>query len=207
MPPELHGAKVIGIPVCYAGPIETGEQILRPLREYGPPLLDIVQPMPYDVAQTSADGLWPPGYHQYWKSSFLPALSDPAIETIVGHFADVTSPRTLVVLDHLGGAISRVGPDETAFPHRAWDYNFLISSAWANPSDSERNIRWTRDLYAAMGPHLAGAIYGNFMYLDDESERRAREVHGQHAERLAGLKATHDPTNLFRLNQNVKPPA
>ena len=113
------------------------------------------------------------------------------------------SPLTVVVLDHLGGAIGRVGPDETAFPHRAWAYNFLISSAWADPADSERNIRWTREFYAAMEPHLAPAIYGNFMYLDDESERRAREVYGQHAERLAELKATYDPTNLFRLNQNI----
>ena len=102
-----------------------------------------------------ADLLWPPGYHQYWKSSFLTALSDPAIETMVDHFAGVPSPMTLVVLDHLGGAISRVGPDETAFPHRALAYNFLISSAWADPVDSDRNIRWTREFYAAMEPHLA----------------------------------------------------
>ncbi len=91
VPPEMHGTKAIGIPVCYAGPIETGEQVLRPLREFGPPVIDLVQPMPYDVAQTSADALWPPGFHQYWKSSFLPALSDPTIETI----GRATSPKCL----------------------------------------------------------------------------------------------------------------
>jgi len=203
VPPELHGAQVIGIPICYAGPIETGEQVVRPLREFGAPVIDLVQPMPYDVAQTSADGLWPPGYHQYWKSSFLPALSEPAIQTMVSRFADVPSPLTLVVIDHLGGAIGRVEPNETAFPHRQWAYNFLISSAWANSDDSERNIQWTREFYAAMEPHRAQAIYGNFMYLEDEGERRAREVYGQHAERLAELKAQFDPTNLFRLNHNV----
>ena len=203
LPPELHGARVVAIPVCYTGSREDGEQILRPLREFGPPLADFIEPMPFGVAQLSADFLWPPGHHQYWKSSFLPALSDPAIETIVGQFAGVPSPLTVVVLDHLGGAISRVGPDETAFPHRAWPFNLLISSAWADPADSERNVRWTREFYAAMGPQLAQAIYGNYMYLGDESEQRAREVYGQHSERLVELKAKYDPTNLFRLGQNI----
>ena len=197
VPPELHGARVIGIPVCYAGSLEVGEQVLQPLREFGPPLADLIQPMPFSAAQLSADFLWPPGYHQYWKSSFLPALSDPAIKTLVDHFASVPSPLTVVVLDHLGGAISRVGPDQTAFPHRAWAYDFLISSAWAEPADSERNIRWTREFYAAMEPQRAPAIYINYMYLSDEGEGRAREVYGQHAERLAELKAKYDPANVF----------
>jgi FAD/FMN-containing dehydrogenase len=204
LPPELHGARVVGIPVCYAGPPDDGERVLRPLREFGPPLADFIEPMPFGVAQLSADFLWPPGHHQYWKSSFLPALSDPAIQTMVERFASVPSPLTVIVLDYLGGAISRVGPDETAFPHRAWPYNFLISSAWADPVDSERNIRWTRDFYAAMGPELAQAIYGNYMYLNDEGEGRAREVYGLHAERLAELKAKYDPTNLFRVGQHIK---
>jgi hypothetical protein len=128
-----------------------------------------------------------------------------AIETMVTQFASVPSPHTVVVLDHLGGAISRVGPDETAFPHRTWAYNFLISSAWAEPTDSDRNMRWTRAFYAAMEPQLAPAIYSNYMYLSDEGEQRNREVYGRHATRLAALKAKYDPTNLFRLNVNIKP--
>jgi len=145
--------------------------------------------------------LWPPGYHQYWKSRFLPALSDAAIETLVGRFADVPSPLSVIVIDHLGGAVARVEPDATAFPHRGWEYDFLISSAWADPADSERNIRWTRELYAAMGPELAQAIYSNYMYLGDESEQRVREVYGQNAARLAELKAAYDPANLFGSRQ------
>ena len=207
VPPELHGAQVVGIAVCYAGPPAVGEQVLRPLREFGPPVDDVIEPMPFGVAQTSGDALWPPGHHQYWKSSFLPALSDPAIQTMVSRFADVPSPLTVVALDHLGGAISRVGPDETAFPHRAWAYNCLISSGWADSADSERNIGWTRGFYAAMEPHLAQAIYGNYMYLGDESERRTREVYGQNSGRLAMLKAKYDPTNFFRHNTNIAPTA
>jgi hypothetical protein len=198
IPQELHGAQVIGIPVCYAGSVEAGEQVLRPLRAFGPPLADFIQPLPFSAAQLSADFLWPPGYHQYWKSSFLPALSDPAIQTMVSHFASVPSPLTVIVVDQLGGAVSRVGPDETAFPHRAWAYDFLISSAWAEPADSDRNIRWTREFYTAMEPHLARAIYANYMYLSDEGEGRVGQVYGQHAERLAELKARYDPANLFR---------
>jgi hypothetical protein len=170
-------------------------------------MADLIEPMPFNVAQLSADILWPPGHHQYWKSSFLPALTDPAIETMVDRFASVPSPLTVIVLDHLGGAIGRVGPDETAFPHRTWAYNFLISSAWADPAESERNIGWTREFYAAMEPHLAAAIYVNYMYLDDERERGTRDLYGQHVERLAGLKAKYDPAGLFRLNQHTRPPA
>jgi FAD/FMN-containing dehydrogenase len=204
LPTELQGAQVVGIPVCYAGAPEVGEQVLRPLREFGPPLADFIHPMPYATAQLSADFLWPPGHHQYWKSSFLPALSDAAIQTMVDQFADVPSPLTVIVLDYLGGAVSRVGADETAFPHRTWPYNFLISSAWADPADSERNIRWTREFYAAMEPEVAPAIYFNYMYLNDEGEGRVREVYGLHAERLAELKAKYDPTNLFRVGQSIK---
>jgi hypothetical protein len=207
LPPELHGAPVVAIPVCYAGPPEVGERVLRPLRAFGSPIADLIAPMPFDVAQVSADLLWPPGNHQYWKSSFLPALTDAAIATMVDWFATVPSPLSVVVIDHLGGAVSRVGPDETAFPHRSWPYNFLISSGWDDPADAERNISWTREFYAAMEPHLAEAIYINYMYLTDEDTRGAREVYGRNIGRLAELKATYDPTGLFRLGHTAKVPA
>jgi FAD/FMN-containing dehydrogenase len=203
LPPEVHGAPVLGIAVCYAGPLEEGQRILRPLREFGPPLADVVEPMPFGAAQLSADFLWPPGHHQYWKSSFMPTLSDSAIDMMIDRFSSVPSPLTVIVLDYLGGAISRVGPDETAFPHRSWPYNFLISSAWANPADSEQNVRWTRDFFAAMEPELAQAVYGNYMYMSDESEKRSRAVYGPHGARLAELKAKYDPTNLFRVGHNL----
>jgi hypothetical protein len=169
-------------------------------------MADLIAPTPFNIAQLSADLLWPPGNHQYWKSNFLPALTDAAIATMVDHFADVPSPLTVVVLDHLGGAVGRVGAAETAFPHRTWPYNFLISSAWADPADTARNIGWTRAFYAAMEPHLAEAIYINYMYLSDEAARGAREVYGPHVDRLADLKARYDPTGLFRLGHGAKVP-
>jgi hypothetical protein len=205
LPAQMHGTPVVAIAVCYAGPTEKGEQVLQPLREFGPPLADLIQPMPYSAAQTMADILWPPGHHNYWKSSFLKDLSDEAMETIATHFATVPSPQTVVVIDHNGGgAISRVGWDETAFAHREWTYNFLITSAWANPIDSETNIGWTRGFWEAMQPFLANAVYVN--YTSDEGEDLIRTAYAAKThERLVALKNKYDPMNLFRLNQNIKP--
>jgi hypothetical protein len=109
--------------------------------------------MPYSAAQTMADVLWPRGHHNYWKSSYLKDLSDEAIATIVDHFATVPSPKTVILVEHDGGgAISRVGHDETAYAHRDLTYNFLISSEWRDHADSERNIRWPRQFWEAMQP-------------------------------------------------------
>ena len=205
LPAEMHDTPVAAITVCYAGPIEVGEQVLQPIREFGPPLADLIQPMPYNVAQTMADILWPPEHHYYWKSSFMKDLSDDAIETIVTHFAAVPSPRTVILVDHNGGgAISRVGRDETAFAHREWTYNFAISTGWANPADSETNIRWTRGFWEAIQPFMADALYVN--YTSDEGEDLLRAAYAAETrERLVALKNKYDPTNLFRVNQNIKP--
>ncbi len=205
LPEQMHGTPVAAIAVCYAGSLEEGEQVLQPLREFGPPLADLIQPMPYSVAQTMADILFPPGHHNYWKSSFLKDLSDDAIETILTHFAAVPSPHTVVIVDHNGGgAISRVGQDDTAFAHREWTYNVLVSTTWANPADSETNIHWTRGFWEAMQPFMANAVYVN--YTSDEGEDLIRAAYAAKTrERLVALKNKYDPTNLFCLNQNIKP--
>jgi FAD/FMN-containing dehydrogenase len=205
LPEQMHGTPVAAIAVCYAGSLEEGEQVLQPLREFGPPLADLIQPMPYSVAQTMADILFPPEHHNYWKSSFLKDLSDDAIETILTHFAAVPSPQTVVIVDHNGGgAISRVGQDETAFAHREWTYNVLVSTTWANPADSETNIHWTRGFWEAMQPFMANAVYVN--YTSDEGEDLIRAAYADKTrERLVALKNKYDPTNLFCLNQNIKP--
>jgi FAD/FMN-containing dehydrogenase len=211
LPAEMHGVPVVAIAVCYAGSLEEGEKVLQPIREFGSPLADSIQPMPFSAAQTMADILWlPPAldkYYRYWKSSFLKDLSDDAIETIATHFATVPSPQTVVVVDHNGGgAISRVGQDDTAFAHRGWLYNFLITSGWADPADSETNIRWTREFWEAMQPFVANAVYVN--YTSDEGEHLIKAAYaGGTQERLGAVKNEYDPTNLFRFNQNIRPTA
>lgn len=205
LPEKMHGVPVVAIGVCYAGPMEEGERVLKPLREFGQPLADAIHVMPYSAAQTMADVLWPPGHHNYWKSSYLKDLSNEAIKTMLDHFATVPSPKTVILVEHDGGgAISRVGRDKTAYAHRDLTYNFLVSSEWADPADSERNIRWTREFWEAMQPFLAKAVYVN--YTSDEGDDVIKAAYAANVrERLIALKNKYDSTNLFRLNHNIKP--
>jgi FAD/FMN-containing dehydrogenase len=207
LPDSLRQEPILGIGGVYTGPLDTAEAALAPLRRFGPPAVDAIQPMPYSAAQTMADFLWPPGSLNYWKSGFLKELSDDAIETILAFSATAPSPRTVVVLEHNGhGAMTRVGADETAFGYRNWPFNFLVTSIWGDPADTDANIRWTREFCDAMEPFLADAVYVN--YLGEEGEERIRSAYSPATyARLAALKKKYDPANLFRLNQNIKPVA
>lgn len=204
-PSPLRGAAVVGLGGVYAGPVEEGETALQPLREYGPPLADKFQPMPYSTAQRMADFLWPPGLYSYWKSSYLTTLSDAAIDVIVDFFARVPSQRTVIVLEHNGAsAWDRVPDSATAFGSRAWPYNFVVTSAWSDPRDAERNIAWTRGLFDAVRPFAAPGAYVNYLG-GDEGVDGLEAAYGAKLARLAALKAKFDPTNLFRMNQNIAP--
>jgi FAD/FMN-containing dehydrogenase len=204
-PPPLRGAAIVGLGGVYAGAVEEGEKVLRPLREYGPPLADMFQSMPYNAAQRMADFLWPPGLHSYWKSSYLTALSDAAIDVVVDFFGRVPSSRTVIVLEHNGdSAWDRVPDSATAFGHRAWPYNFVVTSAWSDPKDAQRNIAWTRDLFDAMRPFAAQGAYVNYLG-GDEGADGLKAAYGAKLARLAALKAKFDATNLFRMNQNIAP--
>jgi FAD/FMN-containing dehydrogenase len=151
-----------------------------------------------------ADFLWTRGSYNYWKSNFMKSLSDQAIDTILGFVATVPSPRTVVVLEHDGdSAWSRVADDATAFGHRNWPYNIVVTSAWTDAGESDANIRWTREFWEAMRPFLAEAVYVN--YLGDVDEESVRAAYGPKYKRLTALKDKYDPTNFFRMNQNIKP--
>ena len=204
-PQPVRGAAVVGLGGVYAGPVEEGDKVLQSLRQYGPPLADMFQPMPYNAAQRMADFLWPLGLHNYWKSSYLTALSDGAVDVIVDFFARVPSPRTVIVLEHNGdSAWSRVPDSATAFGHRVWPYNFLVTSAWSDPKDTERNVAWTRELFDAMRPFAAQGAYVNYLG-GDEGVDGLKAAYGGKLARLAALKAKFDPANLFRMNQNISP--
>jgi FAD/FMN-containing dehydrogenase len=160
--------------------------------------------MPYRAAQTMADFLWPKGLYSYWKSSFLKSLSDGAMDTILDFYAKTPSPRTVVVIEHDGdSAWSRVPGDATAFGHRDWPYNIVVTTMWTDRKESETNIRWTRRFWEAMKPFLAEAAYVN--YLGEVEEEDIRAAYGDKYERLAALKDKYDPTNFFCMNQNIKP--
>ena len=197
------GRPALSVAVCYCGPIEEGERVLRPLRAFGPPAADGIGPMPYLVLQSASDAGFPLGRQHYWKASFLKDLSDDAIEVMLRFAADMPSPFTGVGLQQMCGLASRVDPSATAFAHRDRQYDFLILSQWEDPAESARNIDWTRAFFEAMQPFLKRGVYVN--NLGEEGQDRVRAAYGANYERLAALKSRYDPTNLFRLNQNVTP--
>ena len=201
----LDGSVVVGVAVCYCGPIEEGERVLHPLRTFGSPLEDNVQPMSYQTLQSAPDAGFPLGRQHYWKSSWLKQLSDEAIEVMLGFVTEMPSSNSGVGLQQMHGAASRVDPAATAFPHRDEHYDFLILSQWADRSDSEENVRWTRAFFETMQPFFESGVYVN--NLGEEGEDRIKEAYGAHYEQLVALKDKYDPTNLFRLNQNIRPTA
>lgn len=202
--PAPDGTPVAILATCYNGPLDKGQQLVRPLREFGPPVADMVAPMPYAVLQSIYNPLYPPGHLNYWKSSFLKELSDDAIDTMIEYFAAAPSPLSAVALEQLGGAVSRIGKDETAFGERGAHYSLIITSEWVDPAESEKNIQWARELWQAMQPFTRDTAYVN--YLDSDEQNRVQAVYGpEKYNRLVALKNKYDPTNVFRLNQNIKP--
>jgi hypothetical protein len=193
---------VLALLIFYAGRLEDGERVLRPLREFGPPLADQLAPMPYVDVQTMLDAAFPPGVRNYWKSNYLTDLTDEAIGSIAAHFGSVPSPLSSVLLEHVGGAMGRLPKDATAFPHRGAAYNFLAISQWTDPTESDRQIRWARQL-AQQLESLSSGSYVN--YMDAESDELVRTAYGASYQRLAALKAKYDPTNFFSQNQNIRP--
>jgi FAD/FMN-containing dehydrogenase len=204
VPDALRREPIVGIGGVCVAPLPEAEAVVRPLRQFGPPAADIFQPMPYSAAQTMADWLWPRGRYNYWKSSFLRELNDAAFDTMLEFYAKAPSWQSVVVLEHNGNsAFDRVPEDATAFGHRGWPYNFLITTMWSDPAETEANIAWTRDFFAAMRPYLAEAAYVN--YLSDIEDGALRTAYGRKYERLAALKVKYDPTNFFNSNHNIRP--
>ncbi len=197
-----EGQPVVVFITCYSGPLERGEDVLRPLRHFGAPLADLVSAMPYTALQALGGPLYPPGRLNYWKASFLEDLSDEAIDTLIARFETVPSPFTAVAIEQLGGAVSRVGQDATAFTQRSVPYSLVITSEWTDPAESDRNIQWTRDFWAAMRPFESEAAYVNYLGADEQARIQAAYGGGTY-ERLLALKERYDPTNLFRHNQNI----
>jgi hypothetical protein len=203
-----NGPPVTAIPVCYSGPIEEGERLLRPLRAFGSPLADQIGLIPYTAAQKLIDVFYPPGRQQYFKASFLKEISDAAIDTMVAYCANRPSPICHLVIEHtLGGAVSRIDREATAFNHRDVQYSFLCIGACTDPAEAGRCVRWAREFWEAMQPCLTGGVYVNYLGQEaDEGAERITAAYGiEKYQRLVALKNKYDPTNLFRLNQNIKP--
>ena len=198
-----EGQPMVSVAVCWCGSIETGEEVLRPLRSFGPPVMDAIGAMDYTALQCRADGGYPPDRLHYWKANFLRELTDEAIDVILDSVAEMPSAASGVGLQELCGVAARVPPTATAFPHRGHHWDFLILSQWDDPADSGRNIDWTRRLFARMQPFLESGVYAN--NLGEEDGDRVAAAYGPNYDRLARIKGTWDPENLFRLNHNILP--
>ena len=198
---DPSGRPTVGIAVCWCGPHEDGERVLRPLRAFGS-VADTIASTSYVALQSAPDTGFPAGRLHYWKSGWMRNLTGSALDTLIEHVPQMPSPMSGIGLQRMHGAASRVAPDATAFPHRADQYDFLIISQWEDPLASERNITWTRGLFDAMTPHLQDVYVNN---LGVEGPDRVRAAYGSNYQRLAEVKRQYDPANVFRLNQNITP--
>jgi FAD/FMN-containing dehydrogenase len=199
-----EGDPVVAIIACYIGDIAAGEATLAPVRKFGLPLLDTIAPTSYVQLNTLFDAAVPyGGVQRYWKSSFLKQLDDDLIEILIERSAKMLSPMSMVLFFHLHGAAAREDRDATAFGLRddQWDYDVI--SQWTDPAETADQIRWTRQFWTAVEPFATGEVYVN--HLDAEEATRIRAAYSHGYDRLVALKNKYDPTNLFRMNQNIRP--
>jgi FAD/FMN-containing dehydrogenase len=204
LPSWVHGRPVVVIGACYAGPVEEGERAVAPLRGLGEPLVDLIRPTPYVAHQAFFDATAPHGLGYYWKSEYMPSLSDALIDTLAERAWEAPTPESYTILFHLGGAVGRQDPEGSAFEDRQAAHAVNIDAVWSEPARASACIAWTRELWEAVRPYSMGRVYVNF--LGEEGQDRVRAAYGQHKyERLRELKRRHDPMNFFRLNQNIRP--
>ncbi len=199
-----EGDPVVAIVVGYIGDIADGERLVAPVRKFGSPLVDTIAPMSYVQLNQMFDAAFPyGGVQRYWKSSFLQQLGDDVLEILIDRAATMPSPMSMVGFFHVHGAATRVDPNETAFGLRSdqWDYDVI--SQWTDTAESAGHIQWTREFWTAVEPFATGEVYVN--HLDAEEGTRIRAAYSDNFGRLVALKNRYDPTNLFRLNQNIKP--
>lgn len=205
-PETVQGKDVIIVGAIHAGSVDAGERLLQPLRELGEPILDLSARMPWTALQQMFDPFYPKGeLHYYWKSIYLESLSDDVIEAIDIYAQKRPSPMSNAVIWALGGALDRIDERDTAAGKRDAPYSVEIMSNWSDPKETDANIAWAREFYDAMKPFSSGKPNVNFPGLGEDSADFVRAAYGANYERLVATKRKYDPTNLFRLNQNINP--
>lgn len=204
-PESWHGKPFAALLALYAGDAAEGERELRPLRELGEPIADLSGRMPYTEAQQALDEDYPEGARYYWKSQALDGLGDAEIERLVAHARLAPSDASTIDVWYQGGELSRVGAGETAFGDRSASILIGVEANWEEPRDDAANVAWARECVEDLRRFSDGGTYLNFPGFLEEGDQQLRAAFGENYERLAALKAEYDPTNLFRVNQNVKP--
>jgi FAD/FMN-containing dehydrogenase len=202
----LHGpdgSPIVGVIPCYCGNLSDGERILQPLRKFGSPVMDTIQPMPFPVMQGLLGPSFPDGNQNYWKSTMQRELPDDAISAIVEHANTLSSPLSAAVLEYYGGAAGRVSNEATAFPHRDLPWDILFIAQWTDEKQTKMHRDWARSGEEVLRPYSQNAHL--LSALDVETDDVIKTAFGPNLERLAAVKRKYDPTNFFRVNQNIKP--
>lgn len=204
VPPEMVGQPMVVLAGCYAGDLAEGERVLKPLREFASPPIDLFQPLPYTALQSMFDETGPAGHSYYLKGDYVSEISDELIGKLLESQAAMPGAHCEIHLGQMGGAAGRVGEDDTAFSHRGAEFVFIGLAHWLEPHEEEGQLSWVKALSEDVRPHSVGT-YVNF--LGDEGDARIRFAYGSEEKynRLVELKRRWDPENLFRLNQNIKP--
>jgi len=201
--PDGSNARLAAIAAAHSGPLGDAERAVRPIKAFGPPVMDALGPIPYTALNTMLDPAFPRGARNYWKAQLLTDLSDDAICTLVHSFEACPSPMSHLIVEHLHGAASRVPVDSSACTLRATGFNVVIASQWAHASETERGIAWAKETFAALTPYLAPTRYVN--YLEVDAADAAAVAYGPNLQRLRDLKTKWDPDNVFHKNVNIRP--
>jgi FAD/FMN-containing dehydrogenase len=201
--PDGSGTKLSALVVFHTGATPDADRDLGPFESWGSPLVVQVGPMPYPVMNTILDAGYPSGSLNYWLSSFTRGLPDELIDVAVERFATVPSPMSAMLLEHFHGAVTRVGPTETAVPHRDEGWSLLLPSVWTDPAETDANIAWTRETFAALRPHFATGRWLNYLG-DDQADDAVQAAYGPNYERLREVKRRYDADNVFHLNHNIR---
>ncbi|MBP7000826.1 FAD-binding oxidoreductase [Amaricoccus sp.] len=196
------GVPIVAALACWSGEIAEGERFLAPLRSFGPPMADMIAPMPFPAMQRLIDGGFPDGAHNYWRSSFVHGLTDAVIDTIVAFADRMESPLSATLVEYYGGAASRVDPASSAFAQRSADYNIGMTAQWLDPAETAKHVAWTRAFYDAIEPHAHGSHLLNFN--SEASDAMVQASFGDHYARLAEVKRRYDPSNFFSQDLNLR---
>ena len=200
----LEGESAGVIIVCHKGPASDGERLVKPIKDFGPPTIDSIGPSSYSAQQAMFEAGSPAGFRNYWRSNFMTELSDAAIDVMIARTDELPHPMSMTFIENLGGAVGRVGANDTAFSNRDALYNASVFGMWADAADDERNIAWVRSLGDELRAFATGGAYVNYM-ASDESAGNVRAAYETNFERLTEVKRKYDPTNFFNVNQNIVP--
>lgn len=205
LPESVHGKPVVGMAVCYAGDAEKGMEAVKELKAFGEPLVDTIQPKPFTAHQSFLDSAQVSGRNYYWKSDYLPGVSNEGADVIMQHSAEFPSPESAILVFQLGGAVSRIADDHSAAAHRDVKYILNVAGSCIDPALTDGVVSWARGLWSDMRPHSTGGAYVNFLTEEEGADRVVEAYSAAKLEKLVAIKNKYDPTNFLRLNQNIAP--